>query len=62
PPRRSSDLLPLLGRTHPDPHSWRRSAERYQALLSRVDAGWARPDSPTNAPGCSRSAAAPWTS
>ncbi|WP_082753649.1 glycosyltransferase family 4 protein [Mycobacterium sp. NAZ190054] len=38
--------LPLLGRTHPDPHSWRRSAERYQALLSRVDAGWARPDSP----------------
>lgn len=35
--------LPLLGRTHADPHSWRRSAERYEALLRRVGADWARP-------------------
>jgi hypothetical protein len=25
---------------HADPHSWRRNAERYAALLDRIDAGW----------------------
>ena len=32
--------LPLIGITHTDPHSWRRSAERYSALLNRIDANW----------------------
>ena len=27
---------------HADPHSWHRSAERYAALLDRIDAGWSR--------------------
>ncbi len=34
--------LPLLGRTHVDPHSWTRSGERYEALLDRIDAGWGK--------------------
>ena len=34
--------LPLIGDRHTDPHSWRRSAERYAALLSGVDADWGR--------------------
>ena len=34
--------LPLVGRAHADPHSWPRSAERYAALLDRIDAGWSR--------------------
>ena len=35
--------LPLVGAVHADPHSWRRSAERYAALLDRIiDAGWSR--------------------
>ena len=34
--------LPLVGATHADPHSWRRNAERYAALLDRIDAGWSR--------------------
>jgi glycosyltransferase involved in cell wall biosynthesis len=29
--------LPLIGRVHADPHSWRLSAERYSALLIRTD-------------------------
>ncbi|WNG88845.1 glycosyltransferase family 4 protein [Mycobacterium sp. ITM-2016-00317] len=32
--------LPLVGRAHADPHSWRRTAERYEALLNRVHADW----------------------
>ncbi|ANI38520.1 glycosyltransferase family 4 protein [Mycolicibacterium vaccae] len=36
------NALPLVGRTHSDPHSWRRSAEQYEALLNRVDADWGR--------------------
>lgn len=34
--------LPLMGTAHADPHSWARSAERYAALLDRIDAGWSR--------------------
>jgi glycosyltransferase involved in cell wall biosynthesis len=34
------NALPLIGRFHTDPHSWRRSSERYAALLTRVDADW----------------------
>jgi glycosyltransferase involved in cell wall biosynthesis len=34
--------LPLIGRAHADPHSWSRSAERYEALLDRIDAGWGK--------------------
>jgi glycosyltransferase involved in cell wall biosynthesis len=34
--------LPLIGTAHADPHSWARSAERYAALLNRIDAGWGR--------------------
>ena len=34
--------LPLVGAMHADPHSWRRNAERYAALLDRIDAGWSR--------------------
>jgi glycosyltransferase involved in cell wall biosynthesis len=34
--------LPLVGRAHADPHSWSRSAERYVALLDRIDAGWSQ--------------------
>lgn len=30
--------LPLIGSAHADPHSWRRSAERYVALMNRVQA------------------------
>jgi glycosyltransferase involved in cell wall biosynthesis len=37
--------LPLVGKTHADPHSWPRSAERYAALLNRINAGWS-PDGP----------------
>lgn len=36
------NALPLIGRPHADPHSWRRSAERYAALLSRLDSDWSR--------------------
>jgi glycosyltransferase involved in cell wall biosynthesis len=32
--------LGLVGRHHPDPHSWTRSADRYVALLGRIGAGW----------------------
>jgi glycosyltransferase involved in cell wall biosynthesis len=32
--------LPLVGAIHEDPHSWRRNAERYAALLNRIGAGW----------------------
>jgi hypothetical protein len=32
--------LPLVGAMHP--HSWRRNAERYAALLDRIDAEWSR--------------------
>jgi glycosyltransferase involved in cell wall biosynthesis len=34
--------LPLIGRTHADPHSWGRSAERYAALLDRIETDWSR--------------------
>ena len=34
--------LPLVGAMHADPQSWRRNAERYAALLDRIDAGWSR--------------------
>ena len=38
--------LPLVGTTHADPQSWRHNAERYAALLARIDdridAGWSR--------------------
>jgi glycosyltransferase involved in cell wall biosynthesis len=34
--------LPLVDKAHADPHSWRRNAERYAALLDRIDAGWSR--------------------
>jgi glycosyltransferase involved in cell wall biosynthesis len=34
--------LPLVGAMHADPHSWRRNAERYAALLDRIDAEWSR--------------------
>ena len=32
--------LPLVDTAHADPHSWARNAERYAALLDRIDAGW----------------------
>ncbi len=32
--------LPLLDKAHADPHSWARNAERYAALLDRIDAAW----------------------
>ena len=32
--------LPLVGKTHTDPHSWRRSAGRYTDLLRRISADW----------------------
>jgi glycosyltransferase involved in cell wall biosynthesis len=34
--------LPLIGTAHEDPNSWARSAERYAALLDRIDAGRSR--------------------
>jgi glycosyltransferase involved in cell wall biosynthesis len=34
--------LPLVDRVHADQHSWARSAERYAALLDRIDVGWSR--------------------
>jgi glycosyltransferase involved in cell wall biosynthesis len=34
--------LPLIGTAHTDPYSWAQSAERYMALLDRIDAGWGR--------------------
>ena len=34
--------LPLIGTTHADPHSWPRTAERYAALLDRIDADWSQ--------------------
>jgi glycosyltransferase involved in cell wall biosynthesis len=34
--------LPLVGVKHADPHTWGRNAERYAALLDRIDAGWGR--------------------
>ncbi|MGB3483046.1 MAG: glycosyltransferase family 4 protein [Mycobacterium sp.] len=36
------EALPLLGRTHADPHSWTRTAQRYAALLEHIGAGSAR--------------------
>lgn len=32
--------VPLVGLSHTDPHSWSRTADRYESLLQRVDAGW----------------------
>jgi glycosyltransferase involved in cell wall biosynthesis len=34
--------LPLIGTAHTDPYSWAESAERYAALLNRIDAEWGR--------------------
>jgi glycosyltransferase involved in cell wall biosynthesis len=34
--------LPLVDRVHVDPHSWSRSAERYGALLDRIEARWSK--------------------
>jgi len=34
--------LPLIGTVHVDPYSWAQAAERYAALLDRIDAGWGR--------------------
>jgi glycosyltransferase involved in cell wall biosynthesis len=34
--------LPLIGTAHADPYSWAESADRYVALLDRIDAGWGR--------------------
>ncbi|HNM86575.1 MAG TPA: glycosyltransferase family 4 protein [Mycobacterium sp.] len=34
--------VPLVGIAHDDPHSWPRSAERFEALLDRVGAHWGR--------------------
>lgn len=36
--------LPLVGQAHEDPHSWSRNAERYAALLDRIDVNWCRDD------------------
>lgn len=38
------NAMPLVGATHADPHSWRRTAEQYAALLDRIGAGWSRDD------------------
>jgi hypothetical protein len=29
--------LPLMNKAHADPHSWAQDAERYSALLNRID-------------------------
>jgi glycosyltransferase involved in cell wall biosynthesis len=34
--------LPLIGTVHADPYSWGQAAERYAALLGRIDSGWGR--------------------
>jgi glycosyltransferase involved in cell wall biosynthesis len=34
--------LPLVNKAHPDPQSWARNAERYAALLDRIDTAWSR--------------------